>query len=125
MYAPAVGYKPGNSVLAGLKGSGDAGAFAKGQGMAAAADLNLSAEQQNQKMGVDQMQADSQLRQQGNRNQAQRAQNETQERTAKGALGSRRAVFDTNMNFSYAGLRKQNQLKLQQALLNSFAGELS
>lgn len=125
MYAPSVGFKPGNSVLSGLRVGGDAGAFAKGQGMASAADLNLSAEQQNQQTGVNQMQADSQLRQQGNQNQARRAQNEVQERTAKGALDSRRAVFDTTMDFNYAGLRKQNQLRLRQALLNNVARELS
>lgn len=123
MYAPAVGFKPGNSVLAGLKRSGDAGAFAKGQGMAAAAGLNLEASKQNQQFGVQQMQDDSRLRQQDSQNKSQRAENESQGRMMKGALDSRKNVFDTNMAFDYAGLRKRQGLQIQQALLNSMMGD--
>lgn len=122
MYAPAVGFNPGKSLLSGLaKKPGDAGAFAKGQAMANAADLNLNREQQNQQAGVQQMKAESGLRQQGNQNQAQRAGNEVQERVAKGGLQSRKSVFDTSMNFDYAALRKRQQTNLQQALLNNMA----
>lgn len=122
MYAPAVGFNPGKSLLSGLaKKPGDAGAFAKGQAMANAASLNLDREQQNQQAGVQQMKTESGLRQQGNQNQAQRAGNEVQERVAKGGLQSRQNVFNTGMNFDYASLRKRQQMNLQQALLNNMA----
>lgn len=124
MIAQAVGFNPGKSLLSGLaKRPGDAGAFATGQAMAGAADLNLSREQQNQQAGVEQMQADSRLRQQNNQNQAQRGQNEVQERVAQGALDSRRTVFDKGLEFDYAGLRKRKQMNIRQALLNSMARE--
>lgn len=122
MYAQAVGFNPGKSLLSGLaKKPGDAGAFAKGQAMANAASLNLDREQKNQDAAVQQMKADSSLRQQGNQNQAQRAGNEVQERVAKGGLESRKNVFNTGMNFDYASLRKRQQMNLQQALLNNMA----
>lgn len=122
MYSQAVGFNPGKSLLSGLaKKPGDAGAFAKGQAMANAASLNLEREQKNQEAGVQQMKADSGLRQQGNQNQAQRAGNEVQERVAKGGLESRRNVFDTGMGFDYASLRKRQQMNLQQSLLNNMA----
>lgn len=122
MYPQAVGFKPGSSLLSGLaKKPGDVGAFAKGQAMANAADLNMQREQQNQKMGVEQMQADSQMRQQQNRNQMERATNDVQQRVAQGALDSRKNVFDKGMAFDYAGLQKRQQINLQQALLNNMA----
>jgi len=118
MYANAVGSNPGNSVLSGLRGKGDAGAFAKGQGMAAAAGLNLEAANQNQQLGMQQMQDESGLRQKESQNKAQRAENDSQARMMKGALDNRRSAFDTNMAFDYAGLRKRQNLQIQQALLN-------
>lgn len=109
-------------MLAGLKRSGDVGAFAKGQGMAAAAGLNLESANQKQQLGVQQMQDDSRLRQQDSQNKAQRAENDSQSRMMKGALDSRKSVFDANMAFDYAGLRKRQGLQIQQALLNSVMG---
>jgi hypothetical protein len=121
MYA-AVGQNPSKQLLSGLtKKTGDAGAFGKGQAMAAAAGLGMDREQKNQEFGVQQMKEDSQLRQQGNQNMAQRAGNEVDARMQKGALDSRRSVFDTGMNFDYAALRKRKQTNLQQALLNNMA----
>lgn len=124
MYANAVGQKPGNSVLSGLRGKGDAGAFAKAQGMSAAAGLNLDAANQNQQFGLQQMQDDSSLRQKDSQNKSQRADNESQGRMMKGALDSRKSVFDTNMAFDYAGLRKRRDLQIQQALLNTMTREM-
>jgi len=121
MYA-ASGQNPSKQLLSGLtKKTGDAGAFGKGQAMAAAAGLNMDREQKNQEFGVQQMKDDSQLRQQGNQNMAQRAGNEVDARMQKGALDSRKSVFDTGMNFDYASLRKRRQTNLQQALLNNMA----
>jgi hypothetical protein len=125
MYPQAVGFNPGSSLLSGLsKKPGDAGAFAKGQAMANAASLNMDRQQQNQEMGVRQMQADSQMRQQQNQNQTQKATNQVAERVAGGALDSRKKVFDTSMNFDYAGLRKRQNMAIQQALLNNFARDM-
>jgi hypothetical protein len=118
----AVGQNPSKQLLSGLtKKTGDAGAFGKGQAMAAAAGLNMDREQKNQEFGLQQMKDDSQLRQQGNQNMAQRAGNEVDARMQKGALASRKSVFDTSMNFDYASLRKRQQMNLQQALLNNMA----
>jgi hypothetical protein len=121
MYA-AVGQNPSKQLLSGLtKKTGDAGAFGKGQAMAAAAGLNMDREKKNQEFGVQQMKEDSQLRQQGNQNMNQRALNDVDARMQKGALDSRKSVFDTGMNFDYAALRKRQQMNLQQALLNNMA----
>ena len=92
--------------------------------MAAAAGLNLEAENQNQQFGLQQMQDESSMRQKDSQNKSQRAENESQGRMMKGALDSRKNVFDTSMNFDYASLRKRQQMNLQQALLNNFAKEL-
>lgn len=121
MYA-AGGNDPSKQLLSGLtKKTGEAGAFGKGQAMAASAGLNMDREQKNQEFGLQQMKDESQLRQQGNQNQAQRAGNDVDSRMQQEALASRRAVFDTGMNFDYAALRKRQQMNLQQALLNNMA----
>lgn len=124
MYQSPAGATPGKSVLAGLRPSGDVGAFAKGQSMAGMAGVNLDRAQNTQQAGVQQMQADSSLRRQQNQNQAQRAENEVQEGMAKGALQSRQNVFNTGMNFDYAGLRKRQQMNIRQALLNQAVGDI-
>jgi len=122
MYANAVGFNPGSSLLSGLsKKGGDVGAFAKGQAMANAANLNMDRQKQNQDFGTQQMQQESQLRQQGNQNQAQRAGNEIQERVAQGGLNTRKNVFDTGMQFDYGALQKRRNVQLQQTLLNNLA----
>lgn len=121
MYTQAVGFNPGSKLLSGLSKKGDVGAFAKGQAMADAAGLNMDRQKSNQDFGVEQMKQDSQLRQQGNQNMNNRALNGVQESTAKGALDSRRNVFNTGMNFDYAALQKRQQTQLQQSLLNNLA----
>lgn len=124
MYGNAVGFNPGKTVLGGLsKKTGDAGAFGKSQAMAASAGLNLDAAKQNQELGMQQMQDDSRLRQQDSQNKSQRAENESQGRVMKGALDSRKNVFDADMGYQYAGLRKRKQLSIQQALLNHMMGD--
>ena len=95
--------------------------FPVGKAMAAQAGLGLDQASKDQEFGVQQMQADSQLRQQENQNKAQRAGNESEARMQKGALDSRRTVFDTSMNFDYAALQKRRQMQLKQSLLNSVA----
>lgn len=121
MYQQAVGFNPGQRLLSGLNTKGNAGAFAKGQAMQAASGLNMDREQQNQQFGVQQMQQESQQRQQQSGNRAQQAQNSIQERMQQGEQANRRSVFDMGMRYDYAGLQKQRQLRLQQALLNQVA----
>ena len=118
MYGQAVGFNP-NSVLSGLRPG--ASAFAKGQAMQAASSLGLEREKANQEYGAQQMRADSQQRQAAASNSAQRSQNQSRERIAVGDMKNRRDVFNTGMNFDYAGLARRNQLHLQQALINGIA----
>jgi|LakMenEpi03Aug12_release.lakeMendotaPanAssembly.Ray.scaffolds.fasta_scaffold1820940_1 hypothetical protein len=96
-------------------------AFAKGQSMAAAAGLGLDREQKAQERGVQQMQADGDLRRQQNQNSIQRATNDSDMRMQEGALKSRKSVFDTSTNFDYAALQKRQRTQFQQALLNNHA----
>jgi hypothetical protein len=125
MYAQGGGSNPSAGILGGLtKKSGAAGAYGKGLGMTAAAGLNMEREKQNQDFGLQQMKDESQIRQQGNQNMAQRAGNESDYRMQRGAVGSRQNVFDNSMNYNYASLRKQQGTRLQQALLNQMAGDL-
>lgn len=122
MYGQSVGFNPSGSLLGGLtKKSGQVGAYGKGQAMAAAAGLNMDREQKNQDFGLQQMKDESQLRQQDSQNKAQRAGNESDARIQRGALDSRKNVFDTSMNYDYAALRKRQNMQLQQALLNNLA----
>lgn len=121
MYAQAVGFNPGRGLLSGLSKKGDVGAYAKGTAMKDAAGLNMDRQSQNQEFGVQQMQQQAQLRQQGSQNKAQRAGNESQERMRAADLESRRQVFDTGMGYDYAALRKRQQNQLQQTILNGLA----
>jgi hypothetical protein len=117
MYGNAVGFNPRQNVLAGLPTKGDVGAAAKGQAMAGAAGMRLDNQAANQELGVKQMSIDSTLRQKGNENAARKTMNGIDQRVKQGALASQRNVFNTGMNFSYAQLRKNQQTRLQQALL--------
>lgn len=121
MYSNAVGFNPSGRLLSGLSKKGDAGAFARGQAMSSAADLNLEAAKQNQEAGVRQMQEDSQQRQRDAQNKTARLSNDTQIRTRQGDLQSRKNVFDTSMAFDYASLNKRRDINLKQALLNNMA----
>lgn len=120
----AVGFNPGRSVLSGLRAQGAASPYAKGIGMQAAAGLNMDREKQNQQLGVQQMQADSQHRMAQARNQADRATNESRERTQQAGLDHKKSLFDLGMSYDYAGLQKRNQMRWQQALFNSAVSEL-
>ena len=121
MYAQASGFTPGKSLLSGLSKKPNVSAYGKGLAMGAAADLGLEREQQNQKFGVQQMQADSEQRLGESKNRAARAGNAAQERTAGGELAARRQQFDTGMAFDYAALRRRQSLNLQQALMGGIA----
>lgn len=124
MYSNAVGFNPGQSLLGGLRTRGAAAPFAKGQAMASAAGLNLEAAKQDQQLGMQDMENQSQQRMANARNQAQKAGNETQERIQRGGLANRSAAFDLGTRFDYAGLQKRKQMQWQQALLNNFAREV-
>lgn len=121
MYSQSVGFNPGSKLLSGLSQKGSVGAYAKGQAMADAAGLGMDRESKNQQFGVQQMQQDSQLRQQGNQNKAQVAGNDSQYRMQKGGMDSRDSVFNTGMGYDYAALQKRRQTQLQQSLLNNLA----
>jgi len=119
MYANAVTSKP--SLLSGLRTSGNVGAFAKGQAMQNAAGLRMDAEQKNQEMGMQRMEGESRLRQQGNQVAAQRAGNGIQERMAGEAMRNRQQVFDLGMDYDYSQAWRQRQNSLLQTLINSQA----
>lgn len=120
----AVGFRPGQSVLSGLRTQGAAAPYAKGLAMQSAAGMDADREKQNQQMWSQQMQADSQNRMATARNQAERAGNESRERTQQATMNHKGRVFDLGMAYDYAGLQKRNALRWQQALFNSAVGEL-
>ena len=121
MYSQAVGFNPGAKMLSGLNQKGSVGAYAKGQAMAASAGLDMDREAKNQELGVQQMQQDSQLRQQDSQNKATSAGQASQYRVQKGGQDSRDTVFNTGMQYDYASLNKRRQTQLQQSLLNNLA----
>lgn len=111
-------FKPQKSgLLSGLSGNPNVSAFAKGRSMGAAAEMGMDRAQKQQEMGVDQMQADSQMRQRQSQNYATRFGNEAQERVAQGNLNTRQNVFNIGMGFDYAALQRRKNLNLQQALM--------
>ena len=120
----AVGFNPGQGVLSGLRAKGAAAPYAKGLAMQSAAGLNAEREKQNQQLGVQQMQADSQARIATARNRAERAGNDSRERVQQASLGNRKSVFDLGMRYDYAGLQKRNQLRWQQALFDTAVSDL-
>lgn len=116
-YAQAIGFAPGG-LLAGLRPGGTpAQQAAYGAGMSEMANAGLMRAQENQSAAGEQMQAESQQRMTGNKNRAQRAGNESEERMARGSLGNRQQVFNINNRFGYAAMNKQRQLRNQQAIL--------
>jgi hypothetical protein len=119
----SVGYSTGG-LLGGLRQRGDVGAFAKGQAMQSAAGLGMKAQQQNQELGLKEMQQQNQMQQAGNRQAAEQASNRLQENLAEGALGSRQRNFMVGNAYDYAGLRKRRALQWQQALLNNASQEM-
>lgn len=121
MYQKAVGFTPSKSLLSGLSQKGDVGAYGKGLGMQAAADMNLNREQQNQQFATQQMETESRQRMADSQTKAQRAENNVRERTATGDLANRRQVFDMGQVFDYAALRNRQALNLRQALINGIA----
>lgn len=114
----AVGFSPQQSLLSGLRAKGTAGQAAKGQAMAAAANAEMGREQQNQQFGVQQMQQESQLRQQDAANKQRATGNRLQEGLQQDALGSRKKVFDMGLGYDYARLRKQQKMAWKQAAFN-------
>lgn len=110
-------------MLSGLRAPGKAAPYAKGLAMQAAAGLNMDRAKQDQQLGVQQMQADSQDRLASARNNAERLGNDSRARMQAAGLASRKSIFDAGLKFDYAGLQKNNQLRWQQALLNYAAGD--
>lgn len=92
--------------------------------MQSAAGLGMKAQQQNQELGLKEMQQQNQMQQAGNRQAAEQASNRLQENLAEGALGSRQRNFMVGNAYDYAGLRKRRALQWQQALLNNASQEM-
>ena len=113
--------QPSGGLLSGLSKNPNVSAFARGSQMARRAELGMDRAQKQQQVGVDQMQQDSQQRQQTAQNYASRAGNEAQERTAGRQLDNQRTVFDLGMNYNYAQANAQRRNSFQQALLNTAA----
>ena len=116
MYGNAVGFNPSSRLLGGLSKKGSSG-----QAMAAAAGLNMDRAKQNQQLGTQQMQQQSELAQGAARNRMAALGNQSQERMQGEQLNHRRNLFDTQMGWQYAGLNRQRQLSMQQTLLNNLA----
>lgn len=121
MYSQAVTSSPKSSLLSGLRTSGNVGAFAKGAAMRSAAGLNMDREHKNQELGMQRMEGESRLRQQGNQVAAQRAGNGIQEGLAGEAMQNRRQVFDLGMDYDYAQMNRQRQMAFLQSLINQQA----
>ena len=120
----AVGFNPGRGVLSGLRTQGAAAPYAKGLAMQGAAGLAMERDKQNQQMGLQQMQADSQHRVAQARSQAERAGTDSRERMQTAGMDHKKGIFDLGMAYDYAGLQKRNQLRWQQALFNSAVSDL-
>jgi hypothetical protein len=114
--------QPKKSMLSGLNPS--ASMAGKGAAMSGAADLGMAQQQQQQQLGVQAMQQNSQLRQQQASNAAQGRQNRMQQALGNSQLLNRQALFDTNMRFDYAKLRKGQRMAWKQAALNGLTREL-
>lgn len=129
MGSNAIGFNPLGQVTAGLRpgkqstGGQAASQAAAGAGMAGAAALNMDRAKSNQDLGVQNMQAESQQRQQNAQTQTQRGGNESQARIQGGELANRKSTFDMGMAFSYAELHKRKQIQRQQSILSGLAKE--
>lgn len=121
MYGNAVGFNPSGRLLGGLAKKGSAGQAAYGQAMASAAGLNMDRAKQNQQLGMQQMQQRSELAQGTARNQMAALGNQSQERMQQAQLDNRRANFDQQMGWQYAGMNRRRQLDMQQTLLNNLS----
>lgn len=121
MYQQAVGFSPSKSLLSGLSRKGDAGAYGKGLGMQAAADLNLARDQQNQKFATQQMEDASRQRMADAQTKAQGAENAVRERSAAGEVNARHQAFTAGEMFDYEALRRRPALNLRQSLISGIA----
>ena len=121
MFGNAVGFNPSQSVLSGLKTTGNAGAYARGAAMQGGAEMGMKAAEQNQQFGVKQMQQDSESRQKANSNQAQKAGNQTNENLANESLANRANVFNTGMNYQYAQMQNAQRMKYLQQFVDHMA----
>jgi hypothetical protein len=120
----AVGFNPGQGILGGLRQKGPTAQLGKGLAMQNAAGANMEREKQNQQLGVQQMQADSQDRLAQARNQAEQDSNAARERTQRSGLESRYGASQIGLGYDYAGLQKRNSLRWQQALLGNLTGDM-
>lgn len=121
MYGNAVGFNPSGRLLGGLSKKGSAGQAAYGQAMAASAGLNMDRAKQNQQLGVQQMQQQSELSQGNARNRMAALGNQSQERMKDMEMDHRRSLFDAQMGWQYAGLNKRRDLDVRQTLLNNLS----
>lgn len=122
-FGQAIGFG-GAGLLAGLlPGNSPAQQAAFGQAMQGASDLAMNRAQENMAYQNQQMQQESQQRQAGNQNRAQRLGNESQERLGRGELANRKQQFGINQRFGYAGLAKRQAMNIKQGVLNGLAGD--
>jgi hypothetical protein len=110
-------------VLTGLRGNPNVSAFGRGQDMQADAERGMKGAQFDMDMDTRRTQQASQERQQKAQLNSQRGQSDSEARTQKMGLDSRMANINLGQAFNYAGLQKRNQMRWQQALVNSMAGE--
>lgn len=120
-YGQAIGFGNGGLLAGLMPGSSPASQFAYGQAMSGASDLAMNRAQENMGYQQQQMQNESQQRQAGNSNRAQRAENASQERMGRGELANRQRNFNVGQRYGYAGLARRQQLGIQQSVLNGLA----
>lgn len=119
MRGQAVGFGAG-SVLSGLRSKSP---YAKGLAMQSAAGLGMQRDKQNQDYGVQQMQADSQDRQQKAGNAAQAAGNAIQAQTNAGQMAARQGAFQIGLGYDYAAMARRNALDAARGLLSGMSQE--
>ena len=117
----SIGFDPKNSVLGGLKKSGNAGAAAYGQAMAGAAGMEMDKQAQDQQLGMAQMKQDSQMEAQKARQNAEGVTNRMREQTMGEQMSSRQKNFGRTMDGQYAQMAKQNHMRKRQMALDLFA----
>lgn len=114
-------------LLGGLKSDrkSAAGQLAYGRSMANDADLGLAKEKMDAQYGANKFQSDQDIRMKKASQSADQQRANIGLQSQKEGLDSRKSVFDTNMDFAYAQMRKQQRVNLRQALLNQVGRHFS
>ena len=119
MTTNAIGFRPGASLLRGLKGTSGYGAA-----MSAASQMDLEADKANKGHQVKQMEAESGQRQAQTRNNAQKQQAAIGRQTQKSQIQHKKNMSDMSTRQGYQQLNKRQGLEKKQAVLSHLAGDM-